>query len=440
MPPDDMDRAVDHNMDKFATARVLSALWDEIAEFLCEGKATEWARVKVSGDGAAGKITVRSFRSVHDSWFAPTLVLDATAPSIDVLQKSLGAGWGLDVVEKDDIAAQWSPHIHVRQIFGAPVAMGKVGLFGDKKPENVRDILRYIRLRAALSYPAAIGLITYKGLLNKLQGKLPKNVTVTAHFGALAGLNSMEQVGGVIILGRPYIKPAAAEAYAEVFDGQPVPSVGKFYPARTDAIPLSTGADYEVKVNYHPHPLAEALRWQGGERGLRQAVGRVRPHRRTARCWLDIITDLESSSPVNERVAWDAVMPGAFGDMADAGVILLNRRHVDIAFKGLSERQGRSAGSAEVGYDSLYINLKGIVPNLPCHRITYQRDGPGQKRNAGYYFPNIIGQAAELHAWLEEKLGPLVALEIEHPTGLAEWQPETTPIGDLVRVFRRLAR
>jgi hypothetical protein len=38
--------------------------------------------------------------------------------------------------------------------------------------------------------------------------------------------------------------------------------------------------------------------------------------------------------------------------------------------------------------------------------------------------------------WLEKRLRcKLAALEIEHPTGLAEWQPETMPVGELVRVF-----
>jgi hypothetical protein len=53
-------------------------------------------------------------------------------------------------------------HRQVVYAVGASVAMGKVRLFGDEKPENVRDILRYIRWRAAMSYLADIGLITYR--------------------------------------------------------------------------------------------------------------------------------------------------------------------------------------------------------------------------------------------------------------------------------------
>lgn len=39
-------------------------------------------------------------------------------------------------------------------------------------------------------------------------------------------------------------------------------------------------------------------------------------------------------------------------------------------------------------------------------------------------------------SWLETRLRrKLATLEIEHPTRLAEWQPETMPLGELVRVF-----
>jgi hypothetical protein len=432
MEVDDLVEIASKNADAYNVAHALIALWTEIEEFLY-GESPEWARLKVA-EGAE-KITVRSLRTMHESWRAPTLILDATAPPADVLQRSLGGALS-DVVEKADITAQWSEHLHIRQIFGAPVTMGKVGLFGEEKRDNVRDILRFIRWRAALSYPADIGLITYKGLLKKLQDKLPKNVTVTAHFGGLEGLNSMERVAGLIVLGRPYIKPVVAEANAEVFGGEPVPPVGKYYPKRPAAVCLANGTDYDANVDFHEDHLAEALRWQGTERGLLQAVGRMRPHRRREHCWLDLVTDVELPIPVHEKVGWDTALPGAVGDMADEGVILLNRRDVAEAFDDLSERQGRSDGRAEVGYELLFNNIKEFVPNLPCHRITYQRAGRGKKRNNGYYLPAVIGQPAALRAWLETRLHcKLATLEIEHPTGLAEWQPETMPIGELVRVF-----
>lgn len=68
-------------------------------------------------------------------------------------------------------------------------------------------------------------------------------------------------------------------------------------------------------------------------------------------------------------------------------------------------------------------------------RFTYRRAGARGPASSGLYLPATIGRPTALRTWLETKLGPLVTLEIEHPTGLAEWQLETMPLGELVRVF-----
>ena len=57
----------------------------------------------------------------------------------------------------------------------------------------------------------------------------------------------------------------------------------------------------------------------------------------------------------------------------------------------------------------------------------------------GIFLPAIMAQR-DHQTWLEKRLGATVNLEverrtIEHPTQLAKWQPETMPLGELVRVF-----
>jgi hypothetical protein len=73
--------------------------------------------------------------------------------------------------------------------------------------------------------------------------------------------------------------------------------VGKFYPARPTAIRLANGTDQEVNVDFHHHHLAEDFRWQTPDRGLLQAVGRLRPHRRTEHCWLDVTAGVTMPIP-----------------------------------------------------------------------------------------------------------------------------------------------
>lgn len=446
MSLDEMAKIARKNKHVYAIARALSELWAEVETFLGEGEyedVPEWARLTIKGK----TIEMRPFRSTHPSWLAPALILDATAPPTEVLQRSLDGAGMVDVIEKANISARWSDCVIVRQIIHAPVTMGKVGLYGEDKPENERDILRYIRWRAALAYPAEIGLITYKGLLEKLEGKLPKNIIVTAHFGGLAGLNSMKNVSGLIVLGRPYIQPADAEASAEVFGGRPVPRIGRHYHSRPAIAHLADGTAYDVDIDAHRHDLAEVFRWQATVRGLLQAVGRLRPHRRDTPCWLDLVCDVPLPIPLHSRVEWDAAMPGALGDMADEGVILQNRRDVAVAFQGLSERQGRGIGVGETGYDSLYINLKGIVPSFSPHRFTYRRVGARGPASIGYWLPGIISEPTALRDWLELKLRAKVTVNIEPVNakdspvaqaalakiGRSLWQPPSLPMIDTLR-------
>jgi hypothetical protein len=124
MPVADLVKIASKNAGAYSVARALSSLWAGIEEFLY-GDSPDWARLTVTKKGGAEAIKVRPLRTMHESWRAPTLILDATAPPIDVLQRSLGDALS-NVVEKADITAKWSEHVHVRQIFGAPVAMGKV--------------------------------------------------------------------------------------------------------------------------------------------------------------------------------------------------------------------------------------------------------------------------------------------------------------------------
>lgn len=402
-------------------ARAAGTVWDEIAGFLWEGETEDFygdrsrsGRITVVG----GTVSVTPLRTIHPSWRdAPTLILDATAPPASLVAIALGViehpGLAPVVTEQPDIAAKWPDHVHVSQIVGASVSMGKVGLGPKAKPENEKGLLHYIHFRAALASPARIGLVSYKGLLERIAGQLPVNVDVL-HFGALSGLNSMKDVAGLIVIGRLYPPPKTIEAQASVFAGRPVEAVGNFYPKRPGGIRLADGSAFAIEVDYHPDPTAEALRWRTSVGELLQAIGRLRPHRRSEPCWLDIVCDVPLPITVHEAVRWGDVAPGAVGAMAAGGVILTNRRDIASAFAGLSERQGRSQGG-EVGYDSLLRSYKRSVPNLLLHKFTYRKDGPGQKTNTGYYLPAILpGGVTALRSWMEDRLRvSLASLEFE---------------------------
>jgi hypothetical protein len=142
-----------------------------------------------------------------------------------------------------------------------PHRMGKLGLWSVPKPRNVGNIFRFIRLQAALATPARIGVITYKGLLEKIADLLPANV-VARHFGALAGMNDMQDVAGLIVIGRPAPKWSDVEATASVFAGRPISSgEGHFFDRHPGGILLADDTVIATPVDRHPEPIGGGSLW-----------------------------------------------------------------------------------------------------------------------------------------------------------------------------------
>jgi hypothetical protein len=401
-----------------AMARAATTLWQEVETFLAEGDHPDFygdrtlsGRLTVAG----GKVSVTPLRIVHRDWRAcPTLILDATAPPANLLMAVLGEidvpGLPPLITSEPDLAAKWSPHVHARQIIHAPVTMGKLGLAGTSKPQNVKAILRYIKQRTALAAPARIGLITYKGLLEQLSGQLPGNV-VTLHFGNLAGMNNMQAVVGLIVIGRPRPPKAVIEATASVLAGTPVVTDGPFYTHQTSSIQLADGSGFGVANERHLDCFAEAIRSRKTEGELEQAVGRIRPHRRTEPCWLDIVSDVALPVTVHEVVTWEDVEPGAEADMMAVGVVLGSSRDSMDAFR-LSKRDAEAVSITAP--KTLYSNLKSYGGSFPTRKFFYRvagRRGPGGN---GHHLPGVLpGGEQAVRKMLESKLGPLATLRIE---------------------------
>lgn len=441
----DLKSIVRRHKSRNKDARAIGAVWEEIETLLgLEREAS--GRLTVAGT----KITVAQHRPVHPSWHTAILALDATAASSDVLVRALfGDVPCPDSVKTDDIAIRWSDCVHVRQVLGAPVAKNKVGLVPVKgeKPDNEQDLLRFIRWRAAVAAPAQIGLISYKQFIEKISDRLPANV-IPLHFGALAGRNDLERVRGLVVVGQNTPKPADVEHAAAVLTGLPVGTVADYrFPHIDGGIALADGGVVATKnVPRHPDPIVEEMRWQVTEREQIQAVGRLRPLRRSERCWVDILSDIPLPLRVNEVVQWGEVRRGAEADMAFEGVILSNSRDAFSVF-GVKNHQARKVGNC-VGLSNIdyitetnTVSLDGSVEKRTQWspvRFRYRRGERGPK-SGGLFLPAIMAQH-KLQAWLEKRLGASVSLEIErrtieHPTQLAEWQPETMPLGELVRVF-----
>lgn len=427
-------------------ARHMVDFWAEVAAFLDAGHE-ESGRIWIIDSETFG---FRPLKTVHESWRTATLILDATAPDADLLSTVLD----LNVEEKADIVAHWSPYVWTRQITGAPVGMYALGIRTDEKTgksvivkdgkRNRADIWRFIRARAGL-IDGDLCVITYKALVEEWQRLaalpdddpdkviLPDNVRF-AYFGNLSGLNDFENVAGLIVIGRLLPPVLEMEAMAAVFTGVPVPEADRTWIEQKDGtkwlgyakvdggILTASGAVVATKMYRHNNATVEALRELVTEAELIQAIGRARAHRRScgATCHIDIVSDIPLPIVVDTVEPWSGVERGALGDMAGAGMWIGNRRDVGDAFPGMSQHQGRDA-SRRLGRNSLYesILIRSFDPTSPPlialpRRVTYQREGAGEKANKAITLPCGPQTEAEVRDWLESRLGGTMArVEVE---------------------------
>ena len=389
-------------------ARGAGILWEQIALFLAFDHPQS-GRIAV----ASNSFSVTPLLSVHPSWLAPTLALDATLPPVEMLNAAVFgdevAGVASTIVLKADIAIEWPSAVRVRQIIDARVSMNALGIGERAKPHprNERDILRFIRHQAALVAPACLGVISYLGLKDRIAGQAPSNVQ-WMHFGATSGLNYFETVAGLIVIGRWWNAPEKVEARASVFAGYSVKPIGEEYKKRTGGIRMTKGPAVARTVECHPDPFAEAVRRGVTEDELSQAIGRLRPHRRDRPCFLDIVGDVVLPVTVDEVAEWEAILPGAGADMMAEGVVLTNVADARKAF-GLSEWEARGVG----GF-LMRDSHRETTDSSPFRTFRYRKAGAGQKEYEGHYLPGVLpGGERALRTWLEAKLGPLASLQVE---------------------------
>jgi hypothetical protein len=416
-------------------ARGLGALWREIAAFLDSGTA-ESGRVRLALDPETSvrMIEIRPLTTVHESWHAPTLMLDATAPPASVIEPVLG----LEVGEIASIAAEWSPHGFVRQIIGAPVSSTKLGLT-EKSEGNVRildDLRRLIVLRAALAYPRGIAVVAQKAVEQRLGDMgLPSNV-VLGHFNGLSGRNDMEKVAGLIAIGQAIPQILAMEADAGVLTGIPVAPEGaepgkfRWYPRVPGAIRLRDGSTHQIERYRHADPVVEALRWQVCEGQLIQAVGRLRPLRRKADepFFLDIVSDMPLPITVDRIEEWDRNRLGSWADMAAEGVILTAASDMQAVFPDLASSPKAAQNMSEAVRLTLRSKKDSLLDlGVSVSLVEAKRAGRFAATEIAV-LPNGPKGPNALKRWMNDRgLGPIERVTTKK--GAASWRPSLERVG-----------
>jgi putative DNA primase/helicase len=290
-------------------------------------------------DGEAVRtVRLRWRNNIATGWNVPTLLASATArPEV------LRAIWPAmcDVIEAEAAA----PAVTVRQItnraFGAATLCPPESApeSAQRHARNTRARLRrYIEARRAeLGGPVLV--IAQARVIELLRAEgLPEGVE-TAHYNALSGLDRWRDVRGVILIGRTMPAPAAVEDMAEVLAGRPVQRLPGWYQARPAFLNMrgdgrgpalerkgARGAAPTPGTDWHPDPLAEALRWQIAEGELMQALGRGRGVNRSEAepLAVDVLTACPLPIAVDEAGPFETFEPSARDLMAARGVVVLD--------------------------------------------------------------------------------------------------------------------
>lgn len=423
-----------HNRD----AKALAGIWGELRTFLAsEADASGRLSLRYDEEAEARILERRSLDTIRASWAAPALLIDATLPEAELLEPVVGHS----VEVKADITARWSTAVKIRQIVGAPVTARKLGIIdNDEEPEGetpgapkrvVTDLLRLIRLRAALVWPRVVVVIAPMRLIAVLTDLgLPENVE-TAHFGAVAGIDRWASAAGLICIGRLQPGPGITEPLAGIVTGT-VPSAmeanaqgGRWYARETGAIRLADGSSAPVERIRHPDALVEALRWQITEAGLVQAIGRLRALRRDAAspAFLDIINDVALPITVDEVTTWDEARVGAWADMASEGVLLSSPADIEACFP---EEAPTRKTAREMSLPTLALTPIGKLNIGVRANVT-----PASYKRLGRFAPAravlLPNAPADLQSWLFDRLGAIEWLKVEEPEAPQETAPQPAP-------------
>jgi Bifunctional DNA primase/polymerase, N-terminal len=401
-------------------ARRMISIWAAIRE-LIEHPEIETSGHLVLEENENGERYVfrHGVAPIRKQWRAPTLLLDATLPDMQILR-----AFYPNVVRVAQIEATM-PHVTIRQVLKAPISARR--LIRSPGDGNRIAVRRYILQRWLEVGRGPTLVICQEKYEAWLKDRLPAGIMVE-HFNNIAGLDDYKNVRLIILIGRTIPGPQAVEVMAGALTAsEPIRAAissggGTWYDPVVRGIRLPDGSGVAVDCDQHPDPVAEAVRWQICEAELIQALGRARGVNRNADTPLDadLIFDVCLPITVDTVTRWSE--PSALVEMAVDGVMLAspvdmvrlypkvwsNEKAADRTLKTLNvgTKFSKDLSEGTRGQRPLYIYYRELCP---CVRtVIYQPVGPKKNRRAAYFNPELVPDA---RAWLESRLGPLAYFE-----------------------------
>ena len=394
--------------------------WSTLAALLAEGgpEASGWASLAMIEGGAGPQrvLALRQRRAVAKNWQVPTLILDAT------MEPELLRYIWPDLELVADIAAA-APHMHVSQVTDRAYSLAMFDSDRAKKPTEVqrrrnrlRDLHAVIAREARRYAPGRVLVVAQKRVRAHLEGMgaLPPTVE-WAHHGAVTGLDDWRDVRALILIGRTMPSPADVEAQAEALTGVAIPPLKGWYP-RVDATrEMADGSLVATEADAHPDPIAEAFRRQACEHELMQIIGRPRGGDRGPSDPVDVLvlTDVPLNLPVAQLVSAADFEPSPVDRMlAEGGVALLNPRDIEIVYPDLWPSRGAAKAALRRDQRGTNPNRDLIGICTPLVRVRYQVTG--ERRHHVEALTDLT-MVPDARAWLEARLGTLVAFELVEP-------------------------
>ena len=287
-------------------------LWN-LVEALLRGDHDEATTIEIEadaalqgGDGRGLLVWMHHRLDVHETWRAPTLLLDGTA------KPEIVRHWFPDLVALPEIHIE-APHQRVTwvrasfakaRLTQADPTRSKnpdaVKRYNNARQNNLEDLRRYIEVLGSRFRRSGGGIdvlvVVNKDVEDLLRaGSLPANVAVE-HFNNLRGTNDYEKVRAVIAVGRT------------------LPDAAKIYRAaeRMAGCPLD-----------QDDPLVKAVRWSICEAELLQVIARARGIRRTEADPLDvfILGDVPLPMKIDTVASWEQAQPTPVELLAARGVV-----------------------------------------------------------------------------------------------------------------------
>jgi putative DNA primase/helicase len=397
----------------------LARFWDLLARTV-EGPSVHspWlelrkAEMLPTGEGAVDEVVMSWRDDIHESWGAPTLVMDATLP-VEIVKAFFPTSTIADPIPAP------MPHTWVRQITDRAMTADMLIPTGDDGRENARRranverLRRFLQVRSQDVSPGRTLLICQQGLEEALRaGALPANLE-TRHFNDITGENAWKDVALVIVVGRTLPPSRIVERNARVVFGTDVEEVvadadgHARYPLITRGMRRRDGRGIAVMGPGHPDSRVEAARWAICEAQLVQAIGRARGVNRTADnpLKIDILTNIVLPIEVDEVTTWERIQPGPLEVMRAAGAVPstyadMAAAYPDLFPSGDAARMAINRGNPEQTPIEYLIGVcSGFSPRQ------YRRKGARGPWSTLFYDPARVDPLP----WLTARLGAVTLL------------------------------